>query len=125
MNCTMSISPYDYTPCNSTWTCPSTFCCLGRQNSTELINRTALVQGFGVTEDGKQSDGLLQANVTVISNENCAQYISYNVSDNKIDRKRVKDAAPNGIVSQVMCTMGIEDPKNGNYSVRYAINLFF
>ena len=21
MNCTMSISPYNYTPCNSTWTC--------------------------------------------------------------------------------------------------------
>ena len=88
-----------------------------------MINRTALVQGFGITEDGKQSDGLLQANVTVISNENCAQYVSYNVSDNKIDRKRVIDAAPFGIVSQVICTMGIEDPKSGNFSVRYAINL--
>ena len=102
-----------------------TICCLGRQNLTELINRTALVQGFGITENGTQSNELLQANVTVISNENCAQYISFNVSDNKIDRKRVKDAAPNGIVSQVMCTMGIEDPKNGNYSVRYTINLSF
>ena len=91
---------------------------------TELINRTALVQGFGITENGTQSNELLQANVTVISNENCAQYISYNVSDNKIDKKRIQDAAPLGIVSQVMCTMGIEDPKSGNFSVRYTINLF-
>ena len=92
---------------------------------TELINRTALVQGFGITENGTQSNELLQANVTVISNENCAQYISYNVSDNLIDKKRIQDTAPLGIVSQVMCTMGIEDPKNGNYSVRYTINLSF
>ena len=89
---------------------------------TELINRTALVQGFGITENGTQSNELLQANVTVISNENCAQYISYNVSDNLIDKKRVQDAAPFGIVSQVICTMGIEDPKSGNFSVRYAID---
>ena len=100
------------------------FCCLGRQNLTELINQTAHVQGFGITENGKQSDELLQANVTVISNEKCAQYISYNVSDNKIDRKRIIDAAPFGIVSQVICTMGIEDPKSGNFSVRYKIALF-
>ena len=89
---------------------------------TELINRTALVQGFGITENGTQSNELLQANVTVISNENCAQYISYNVSDNLIDKKRVQDAAPFGIVSQVICTMGIEDPNSGNFSVRYAID---
>ena len=99
-----------------------TICCLGRQNLTELINRTALVQGFGITENGTQSNELLQANVTVISNENCAQYISYNVSDNLIDKKRVQDAAPFGIVSQVICTMGIEDPNSGNFSVRYAID---
>ena len=89
---------------------------------TELINRIALVQGFGITEDGKQSDVLLQANVTVISNENCAQYISYNVSNNNINRKRIKDAAPLGVVSQVMCTMGIEDPKSGNFSVKSIYN---
>ena len=91
---------------------------------TELINRTALVQGFGITENGTQSNELLQANVTVISNENCAEYISYNVSENLIDKKRIQDAAPLGIVSQVMCTMGIEDPKSSNFSVRYTINLF-
>jgi hypothetical protein len=43
--------------------------CLGHE--MDLAGEIALVQGFGITEDGTSPDGILEANVTIISNSKC------------------------------------------------------
>ena len=43
--------------------------CLGKEKN--LDQQLGLLQGFGITEDGINSDGLLEANVTIISREKC------------------------------------------------------
>ena len=91
--------------------------CLGRHKVSELIGKTALVQGFGLTENGTQSNGLLQANAKLISNENCAKYISQNISDNLIAKKKISHALPFGIVDQVLCSMGELNEETERYSV--------
>ena len=91
--------------------------CLGRHEVSELVGKTALVQGFGLTENGTQSNGLLQANAKLISNENCAKYISHNISDDLIGKKTIKDGLPFGIVDQVLCSMGELNEETERYSV--------
>ena len=91
--------------------------CLGRQNVSELIGKTAQVQGFGITEEGDQSGVLLQANAKLISNENCAKYINHNISDDLIGKKKIKNALPFGIVDQVLCSMGELNEETERYSV--------
>ena len=59
--------------------------------------------------------------VNLISNKKCAQMLTHNVSDNKFDRKRVQDSFPNGLVDQILCSVGIEDPKTGIVSVCFNI----
>ena len=82
----------------------------------------ALVQGFGLTESGKQSGELLQTHVTVISNEKCAEILTHNISSNLIDyHKLTKPSSGSlkyGITDEIMCTLGIEDPDTGSISVR-------
>ena len=48
--------------------------CLGADK--DLDGQVALVQGFGITEDGTPPDGILEANVTIISNSQCEQEMS-------------------------------------------------
>ena len=85
-----------------------------------LDGKQALVQGFGLTEKGEQSAGLLQANVTIISNEKCAQILKHNVSDHLLYKARTKNTLKYGIIDQVMCSVGTKDEKTGNTSVSYS-----
>ena len=82
----------------------------------------ALVQGFGLTESGKQSGELLQTHVTVISNEKCAEILKHNISSNLIDYHKLTKPSYGtlkyGITDEIMCTLGIEDPDTGSISVR-------
>jgi hypothetical protein len=89
-----------------------------------MVGKQALVQGFGLTEKGQQSAGLLQANVTIISNENCAQILKHNVSDHMLYKHRTKNTLKYGIIDQVMCSVGTKDEKTGNTSVSYIKVLF-
>jgi len=81
-----------------------------------MDGKQALVQGFGLTEKGEQSAGLLQANVTIISNEKCAQILNHNVSDHMLYKQRTKNTLKYGIINQVMCSVGTKDEKTGNTS---------
>ena len=85
-----------------------------------LDGKQALVQGFGLTEKGEQSAGLLQANVTIISNEKCAQILKHNVSDHLLYKARTKNTLKYGIIDQVLCSVGSKDEKTGNTSVSYS-----
>merc|ERR1712142_419196 len=48
--------------------------CLG--TNKDLDGQVALVKGFGITEDGTPPDGILEANVTIISKSQCEQEMS-------------------------------------------------
>ena len=76
-----------------------------------------MIQGFGLTENGFQSDGLLQADVTIISNEKCAEILSFNTSSDFLLNTQLKQMLKHGIVDQILCSTGIRDKKTGNYSV--------
>ena len=92
----------------------SPMCCGG----LNLVDgEPAFVQGFGLTEKGEQSKGLLQANVTIISNEKCAQIIKHNVSDHLIYKNKAKKGLNYGIIDQLLCSVGIKDEKTGFFSV--------
>ena len=88
-----------------------------------LDGKQALVQGFGLTEKGEQSAGLLQANVTIISNEKCAQILKHNVSDHLLYKLRTKNTLKYGIIDQLMCSVGTKDEKTGIFPVSYS-NIF-
>ena len=93
-------------------------------SKSELLDgKQALVQGFGLTEKGEQSAGLLQANVTIISNKQCAQILKHNVSDHLLYKQRTKNTLKYGIIDQLMCSVGTKDEKTGNTSVSYS-NVF-
>ena len=55
---------------------------------------------------GKTSDVLLEVNVTVINNADCARYITGNVSRQAIDYRKAQDALHLGINDEVLCTTG-------------------
>ena len=87
---------------------------------TELLDgKTAVVQGFGLTEKGKQSQDLLQTNVYLISNEVCAQTLKHNTSNHLNYKTRVKNSLKHGIIDQILCSMGFQDKMTGNFSVRF------
>ena len=66
------------------------------------------LQGYGLTEDGSRGN-LLEANVTIISNDLCKEYLQYNVSQN--DNGRIKleisNALKNGLNFGLLCAQGI------------------
>ena len=91
-------------------------------SKSELLDgKQALVQGFGLTEKGEQSAGLLQANVTIISNKQCAQILKHNVSDHLLYKQRLKNTLKYGIIDQLMCSVGTKDEITGNTSVSYSM----
>ena len=92
----------------------SPMCCGG----LNLVDgEPALVQGFGLTEKGVQPKELLQANVTIISNEKCAQILKHNVSNHIIYKTKTKKGLNYGIIDQLLCSMGTKDKKTGLFSV--------
>jgi len=85
--------------------------CLGTDK--DLDGQVALVQGFGITEDGTPPDGILEANVTIISNSQCKQEMS------KLKSKYGQEAAealPDGPTDAVLCTKGIWNNKKSVFT---------
>ena len=72
----------------------------------EKVGKIATVQGFGLTETGSKGD-LLEANVTVISDEDCVQTLRSNTSANIIARQKIIKALPLGLNVGLMCAAGI------------------
>ena len=44
----------------------------------DISNKTATIQGFGITDTGESANGLLEATVITTTNENCTQWIKQN-----------------------------------------------
>ena len=65
----------------------------------------ATVQGYGVTEDGSVGD-LLETNVTIISNDKCKEYFTYNSTENKAIKRQIDTALPNGLNYGFLCAQG-------------------
>ena len=86
--------------------------CLGHEK--DLAGEIALVQGFGITEDGTTPDGILEANVTVIDNTQCSEEM-----DNLKSKygKEAAEALPDGPTDAVLCTKGIWNKKKSVFTV--------
>jgi len=85
--------------------------CLGEEK--DLDGKVALVQGFGITEDGSSPDGILEANVTIISNSQCEEEI------NDLKSKYGQEAAealPDGPTDAVLCTKGLWNKKKSVFT---------
>ena len=78
-------------------------------------DKVATVQGFGLTETGTKG-ALLETNVTVISNQRCAQVLQSNTSDNINARKKILKALPVGLEYGIICAEGIYNEEKGIYS---------
>ena len=86
--------------------------CLGKDK--DLDGQVALVQGFGITEDGTPPDGILEANVTIISNSQCEQEMSNLKSKYG---QEAAEALPDGPTDAVLCTKGIWNKKKSVFTV--------
>ncbi|XP_040581572.1 CLIP domain-containing serine protease C9 [Lepeophtheirus salmonis] len=89
--------------------------CLGRTEDT-LVGQEAISQGYGFTEDKVTSDILLQSFNNIISNRDCADFLSHNSSSHINYQTRLKRALINGINEQLVCTMGQRNETSGVYS---------
>ena len=45
--------------------------------------------------------------------------LKHNISDNSINKWKLKKALKYGIIDQILCSVGFKDEKTGNYSVSY------
>ena len=83
--------------------------CLAQDQRTDVHSGvTAIVQGYGVTE--KESHGtLLEANVTVITTEECRRILRYNATSSRITRNLLTGALPFGLNEKFVCAHGIQD----------------
>ena len=86
--------------------------CLDKRREDDYIGSVASVQGYGETENGTRGD-LLEANVTVISNEKCKEYLQKNATDHKKVKKDGGAALPLGLEG-LFCSQGIY--KDGVFS---------
>jgi len=68
-------------------------------------DRTATVQGYGLTELGERGE-LLETNVTVINNEYCKEILDSNTTDNKNARSKIDSALPKGLQYGLFCAQG-------------------
>ena len=75
----------------------------------------ATVQGYGVKADGSRGR-LLEANVTVISNELCKEYFNYNSTVDKAIKRKIDTALPNGLNYGFLCAQGKMRASDGAFS---------
>eukprot|EP00092_Neocalanus_flemingeri_P070336 GFUD01086316.1.p1 GENE.GFUD01086316.1~~GFUD01086316.1.p1 ORF type:complete len:596 (-),score=125.76 GFUD01086316.1:106-1893(-) len=71
------------------------------------------VQGYGLTVDGTRGK-LVEANVTIISNNQCKEQLDFNTTNNHVARKQIYQALPQGLNYGLMCTHG-EKNEEGVY----------
>ena len=83
------------------------------------VGEVATLLGYGNTENGRNGFNLLEANVTLISNEECRSRLQYNISSdpNKITiQELLCNDLPNGINDQFLCATGIYNEEKGIFS---------
>ena len=89
------------------------------EKGLKVINKIATVQGYGVTETGTKGD-LLEANVTVITNQYCKQILQANVTNNENARRKILKALPLGLDYGLLCAQGIYQPDKGIHTAQCA-----
>ena len=67
----------------------------------------------------------LEAKVTAMSNQQCAEWLSNNVTNNRLFRKSIKDNFKNGITPNILCTKGIKNETIGYFTVRILLLNWF
>ena len=67
------------------------------------------MQGYGKTDEGKKGK-LLEANVTVISNQRCKEIFQANISTDPSIFRKLLQSIPLGLEDGMMCTQGIYNP---------------
>jgi len=84
------------------------------QGDRDINGELSTVQGYGLTEDGERGN-LLEANVTIISNDLCKEFLRYNVSQNDNGRikKEISGALKNGLNFGLLCAQGMVRKING------------
>ena len=85
------------------------------ENGLKVANKIATVQGYGVTENGTKGD-LLEANVTVITNQYCKQILRANVTNDEINAKKILRGLPLGLDYGLLCAQGIYQADKGIYT---------
>jgi len=63
------------------------------------------IQGYGLTEFGSRGQ-LLEANVTIISNEECKDQLDYNTTENSVAQRQINQALPQGLNYGLLCARG-------------------
>jgi len=86
--------------------------CLDR--GIEVEGKLATIQGYGTTEDGTRGT-LLEANITIISNEQCKKQLDHNTTGqaNSVARKQINSALPQGLDYGLLCARGEKIIRNG------------
>ena len=80
----------------------------------DKVDKVATVEGFGQTEKGTKGK-LLEANVTVISNQECKEALRYNITKEGT-KMRITTAIPLGLEYGLLCARGIYNPDNKLFS---------
>ena len=75
----------------------------------------ATVQGYGLQANGSVGK-LREANVTIISNEQCKEYFNHNSTENKAIKRQIDTALPNGLNYGFLCAQGKMRPSDGVFS---------
>jgi len=83
----------------------------------ELEGKLGNIQGKGNTEFGTRGT-LLEANLTIISNEDCVEALNYNTTGNSVERNKIDRALPQGLNYGLLCARG-EKIKNKNGKIVY------
>ena len=94
--------------------------CLGKGREGALDGKAAKSHGYGITETGLPSNVLLEVNVTIINNGDCADYITRNASRKAVEYRKAQDTLRHGINEEVLCTTGnkkLTDDQTVIYSV--------
>merc|ERR1739838_737577 len=77
--------------------------CLDR--GINVIGKTGTIQGYGLTEFATRGQ-LLEANVTIISNEVCQEALEYNTTGNDVAKRQINQALPQGLNYGLLCARG-------------------
>jgi len=73
-----------------------------------------LAQGYGLTENGIFPDSLLEANVTILTNERCRRKLQWKIKNTNLrdsDKEILEKSLPDGLNKHLLCTQGIYDYK--------------
>ena len=83
---------------------------MDRDQDEDYSGVTALWQGYGPTEYYLTDWTLLEANVTVINNEECREILRHN-STRRIVRNFLNVGIPYGLNDQFLCAQGRQNEK--------------